>query len=86
MQDRALDGKLVGVGGSWVEMDGNMPNGESMIRQMLYGQREFKKMFGKCAFYKLVDEDSAVRGCLLNSQIRSAIYGLLKMNFSSPGF
>uniref|UniRef100_F1KSD2 Alpha-mannosidase 2C1 n=1 Tax=Ascaris suum TaxID=6253 RepID=F1KSD2_ASCSU len=46
MQDRALDGKLVGVGGSWVEMDGNMPNGESMIRQMLYGQREFKKMFG----------------------------------------
>uniref|UniRef100_A0A915BXT3 alpha-mannosidase n=1 Tax=Parascaris univalens TaxID=6257 RepID=A0A915BXT3_PARUN len=46
MQDRALDGKLVGVGGSWVEMDGNMPNGESMIRQMLYGQKEFKKMFG----------------------------------------
>ncbi|VDM46288.1 unnamed protein product [Toxocara canis] len=46
MQDRAMDGKLVGVGGSWVEMDGNMPNGESVIRQLLYGQREFKKMFG----------------------------------------
>lgn len=27
------------VGGSWVELDGNVPNGESMIRQLLYGQR-----------------------------------------------
>ncbi|VDK58819.1 unnamed protein product [Anisakis simplex] len=47
MQDRAADGRLMGVGGSWVEMDANMPSGESLIRQMLYGQRELKRIFGK---------------------------------------
>lgn len=47
MQDRCTDKRLVGVGGAWVEFDGNLPSGESMIRQLLYGQREFKKIFGR---------------------------------------
>jgi alpha-mannosidase len=47
IQAHARDGRFNGVGGAWVEMDGNMPSGESMIRQLLYGQREFKKMLGK---------------------------------------
>ncbi|MFH4975780.1 hypothetical protein AB6A40_002489 [Gnathostoma spinigerum] len=56
LQDRSLDGKLVGVGGSWVEMDGNMPSGESMIRQLLYGQREFKETFRSyCDIFWLPD-------------------------------
>ncbi|VBB30952.1 unnamed protein product [Acanthocheilonema viteae] len=46
MQDFASDGRFVAVGGAWVEMDGNLPSGESMIRQLLYGQREFKKFCG----------------------------------------
>uniref|UniRef100_A0A1I7VP26 alpha-mannosidase n=1 Tax=Loa loa TaxID=7209 RepID=A0A1I7VP26_LOALO len=46
MQDFAADGRFVAVGGAWVEMDGNLPSGESMIRQLLYGQREFKKFCG----------------------------------------
>uniref|UniRef100_A0A0R3S005 alpha-mannosidase n=1 Tax=Elaeophora elaphi TaxID=1147741 RepID=A0A0R3S005_9BILA len=46
MQDLAADGRFVAVGGAWVEMDGNLPSGESMIRQLLYGQREFKKFCG----------------------------------------
>jgi alpha-mannosidase len=35
------------VGGTWVEPDCNMPSGESLARQFLYGQRFFEKEFGK---------------------------------------
>jgi len=34
------------VGGMWVEPDTNMPTGESLVRQVLYGQRYFEQKFG----------------------------------------
>jgi alpha-mannosidase len=34
------------VGGMWVEPDTNMPAGESLVRQLLYGQRYFQRTFG----------------------------------------
>lgn len=34
------------IGGSWVEHDTNMPSGESLVRQFLYGQRYFESHFG----------------------------------------
>ena len=34
------------VGGLWVEPDINMPAGESLVRQALYGQRYFERTFG----------------------------------------
>ena len=34
------------VGGMWVEPDTNMPTGESLARQILYGQRYFEQKFG----------------------------------------
>ena len=39
-------GRFVPVGGSWVEADANLPCGESLIRQMLYGQTFFAREFG----------------------------------------
>ncbi|MFP4498920.1 MAG: alpha-mannosidase [Vulcanimicrobiota bacterium] len=33
-------------GGSWVEMDCNLPNGESLVRQFLYGKKYFREKFG----------------------------------------
>ncbi|VDN18928.1 unnamed protein product [Gongylonema pulchrum] len=47
MRDYAMENRFVGVGGAWVEMDGNLPSGESIIRQLLYGQREFMNFCGK---------------------------------------
>ncbi|HYZ46096.1 MAG TPA: glycoside hydrolase family 38 C-terminal domain-containing protein, partial [Actinomycetota bacterium] len=35
------------VGGMWVEPDMNMPCGESIVRQLLYGQRYFESRFGR---------------------------------------
>lgn len=34
-------------GATWVEMDTNMPSGESLIRQCLYGRRFFQEEFAK---------------------------------------
>ena len=40
------------VGGSWVEPDCNLPDGESLIRQLLVGQRWFEGHFGRrCTIY-----------------------------------
>ena len=39
-------GQFVPVGGTWVEMDGNMPSGEAFMRQYFYGQQFFRKEFG----------------------------------------
>ncbi|XP_022094007.1 alpha-mannosidase 2C1-like [Acanthaster planci] len=48
--------QFIPVGGVWVEMDGNLPSGESFIRQFLYGQRFFMKAFQrKCNVFWLPD-------------------------------
>lgn len=41
----AKDPKFFPVGGAYLEFDGYLPSGESMARQMLYGQRFFKEHF-----------------------------------------
>ena len=43
---KVAEGKWETVGGMWVEPDTNMPTGESLVRQVLYGQRFFEKHFG----------------------------------------
>ncbi len=40
------DGSWELLGGMWVEPEVNLITGESLIRQLLYGQRYFKKAFG----------------------------------------
>ena len=47
--DRVRDGRWELVGGMWVEPDLNMPSGESLVRQLLVGQRYFKDKFGVVA-------------------------------------
>ena len=46
VKKRVEEGRWEPVGGSWVESDCQIPSGESMVRQMLYGQRYFQKHFG----------------------------------------
>lgn len=40
------EGRWEIVGGMWAESDGNIPSGESFVRQLLYGKRYFLKNFG----------------------------------------
>uniref|UniRef100_A0AAY4DIJ6 alpha-mannosidase n=1 Tax=Denticeps clupeoides TaxID=299321 RepID=A0AAY4DIJ6_9TELE len=46
IQTYVQKGRFIPVGGTWVEMDGNLPSGESMVRQFLEGQNFFKTEFG----------------------------------------
>ena len=43
---RIREGRWDIVGGWWVEPDCNVPHGESLVRQALYGQRYFRDKFG----------------------------------------
>lgn len=40
------EGRWEVVGGMWVETDLNLPSGESLLRQMVHGQRSFREWFG----------------------------------------
>lgn len=44
---KAKTGQFIPVGGTWIEPDCNIPNGESLVRQFLFGQRFFKAEFGE---------------------------------------
>ncbi|KAJ2776811.1 Glycoside hydrolase, 38 vacuolar alpha mannosidase [Coemansia javaensis] len=56
IQDKAKAGQFIPIGGTWVEMDCNIPSGESLARQFLLGQRFFKKHFGQtCDVFWLPD-------------------------------
>ena len=43
---KARKGRFIPAGGTWIEPDCNIPSGESLVRQFLFGQRFFKKEFG----------------------------------------
>jgi alpha-mannosidase len=46
IQQRVKDGRWEVVGGMWVEPDLNMPDGESLVRQILIGKRFMKAQYG----------------------------------------
>jgi alpha-mannosidase len=46
IKQRIAEGRWEVVGGMWVEPDLNMPDGESLVRQLLVGKRWFKKAYG----------------------------------------
>jgi alpha-mannosidase len=44
--ERVKDGRWEVVGGMWVEPDLNLPDGESIVRQLLLGTRFFREQYG----------------------------------------
>ena len=45
--ERIKEGRWEPAGALWVEPDGNLPSGESWVRQLLFGQRYFEQHFGR---------------------------------------
>lgn len=66
---------MISSGGTWVEMDCNIPSGESLVRQFLLGQRFFEAEFGRrCTEFWLPDTfgyssqlPQIMRGCGIDS-------------------
>ncbi|MDQ3815225.1 MAG: alpha-mannosidase, partial [Armatimonadota bacterium] len=46
IRKRVKSGHWVPLGGTWIEPDCNIPSGEALARQFLYGQRFFQQEFG----------------------------------------
>ncbi len=46
IEQRVNEGRWEIIGGMWVEPDLNMPDGESLVRQILVGKRYFQNNFG----------------------------------------
>jgi alpha-mannosidase len=46
IKERIESGQWIVVGGTWIEPDCNIPSGESLCRQFLFGQRYFQREFG----------------------------------------
>lgn len=47
VQQRVQEGRIELVGNAWVEMDTNVPSGESLVRQLLYGRQYYLNKFGQ---------------------------------------
>lgn len=47
MQQRVAEGRIELIGNAWVEMDTNVPSGESLVRQLLYGRQYYLDKFHK---------------------------------------
>lgn len=46
IKQRVKEGRWEPFGAMWVESDCNMPSGEALVRQLMYGNRFFRKEFG----------------------------------------
>ncbi|BDR53244.1 alpha-mannosidase [Bombiscardovia nodaiensis] len=46
VKEYVKEGRFIPVGGMWVESDGMVPSGESLIRQLSFGHRYFQNQFG----------------------------------------
>lgn len=56
VKEKVKKGTFHPIGGSWVEHDTNLPSGESLVRQFMYGQRFFESHFGqRCKTFWLPD-------------------------------
>ena len=49
VKKRVKEGRWELVGNAWVEADANIPSGEALVRQLLYGREFFMKEFGTCS-------------------------------------
>jgi alpha-mannosidase len=47
VRDRVAEGRFEAAGAMWVESDCNLVSGESLVRQILYGQRFLSEEFGR---------------------------------------
>ena len=58
------EGRWEPVGGMWVETDLNLPSGESLLRQLVHGQRAFKNWFDVTCTGAFLPDDFGYPGSL----------------------
>ena len=64
VREKVLAGKFYPIGGSWVENDANMPSGEALSRQLIFGQRYFESRFGLRSHVAWLPDSFGLTGAL----------------------
>jgi alpha-mannosidase len=64
VKQRVREGRLEPQGAMWVEADTNVPGGEALVRQILYGKRFFKQEFGADIHYLWLPDVFGYSGAL----------------------
>ena len=64
VQRLVAQGRWEHVGGMWVETDLNLPSGESLLRQLVQGQRAFRNWFGTTSKVAFLPDDFGYPGSL----------------------
>lgn len=67
--------KLIPLGGMWVESDTNLPGGESLVKQFLYGQRFLLKEFNQISTIGWLPDSFGFSGQLPQIMKKSGING-----------
>lgn len=65
------EGRFEICGGMWIEADTNLPNGESLVRQRLYGQRFYLENFEKLSKVSFLPDTFGFSGNLPQILIKS---------------
>lgn len=64
ISEKISDGRWELQGAAWVECDTNIPGGESLVRQLLYGNKYWKEEFGKTVNYLWMPDVFGYSGAL----------------------
>jgi alpha-mannosidase len=64
VREKVISGQFYPIGGSWVENDANMPSGEALARQLIFGQRYFESRFGKRSNVAWLPDSFGLTGAL----------------------
>jgi alpha-mannosidase len=73
IKQRIAEGKWEPVGAMWTEADCNMPNGESLVRQILFGKRFFKEEFSLDANTLWLPDSFGFNGALPQILVKAGI-------------
>ena len=90
IREKAAAGQWEPIGAMWVEPDTNMPTGEALVRQLLYGQRYFETTFGRrhtvCWLPDCFGFSPALPQLLRQAGVTSFFTSATLYAFSSNGF
>lgn len=84
IKERVKEGRWEVIGGMWVEPDGNIPSGESFIRQFLYGNKFIKDEFGFDSHICMLPDTFGMNASLPQIMVKSGMkyFHTFKLNTS----
>ena len=83
LQDYYKNGRIELLGGTWSEHDSNLPGGEGMVRQFLYGKRYFRDKFGKDIVVAWTPDSFGYNWNLPQFLVKSGMKGFLTQKLGS---